>query len=64
MCPIFLQEPQYLEVDATVEQFTEERIKMRITVTDKDGAVEEPKVFSKIFSDIQAEIFVRQNVRK
>lgn len=59
-----MQKPQYFEVGATIEQFTEQRIKMRITVADKDGAVEASKVFSKIFSDIQAEIFVRRNVRK
>jgi hypothetical protein len=37
---------------------------MRITITDKDGPIEDPKVFAKIFSDIQAEIFLRQNIRK
>jgi hypothetical protein len=37
---------------------------MRVTVTDKDGVVEDPKVFSKIFDDIQAEVFRRQNINK
>jgi hypothetical protein len=60
----YVQKPQYFEVGATIEQFAEKRMKMRITITDKDGPVEDPKVFTKIFSDIQAEIFLRQNIRK
>lgn len=59
-----LQKPEYSEVGATIEEFTENRIKMRITITDKDGAVEDPKIFSKIFSDIQAEVFRRKNIRQ
>ena len=35
-----------------------------ITFTDKDGVVEDPKVFAKIFDDIQAEVFRRQNINK
>jgi hypothetical protein len=59
-----IQKPSCSEIGAAVEQFTETRIKMRVTVTDKDGVVEDPKVFSKIFDDIQAEVFRRQNINK
>lgn len=46
-----------------VEEFTETRIKMRITMKDKDAVVENETVFMKLFDDIQTEVFRRVNMR-
>lgn len=53
-----------LHITATVEEFTSNRTKMRIMITDKDCVVEDEKVFMAIFEEIQAEVFRRQNLNK
>ena len=53
----------YLQINATIEEFTESRIKMRITMKDKDCVVEDKTVFSKLFDDIQTEVFRRVNIK-
>lgn len=57
-------EKPFLDITAAIEEFTSERIKMRITMKDKDGIVEDAKVFAKLFEDIQAEVFRRANLNK
>jgi len=57
-------EKPVLDITATIEEFASERIKMRITIKDKDGVVEDEKVFAKLFEDIQAEVFRRINLNK
>lgn len=53
-----------LNVTASIEEFTSDRINMRVTIKDKDGVIEDPKVFAKLFEDIQAEVFRRINLSK
>lgn len=57
-------ERPYLQINASIEEFTESRIKMRITMKDKDGVIEDEQVFLKLFDDIQAEVFRRTNLSK
>ncbi len=62
------------EVTAHIEQWTEGKVKERITFVEKtvnkvwnmenNKVVEEPKLLQKIYDDIQKEIFVRQNLGK
>ncbi len=62
------------KVTATIEQFGEKRIKMRITFLEEKGVdawgsrhsniVEDPGFLQKIYDNIQKEIFVRQNLNK
>ena len=56
------QQP-FLQVSATVESFTKTRIKMRITMKDKEGIIEDSNVFAKLYDDIQTEIFRRTNLK-
>ena len=57
-------EKPFLHILASVEEFTADRIKMRITMKDVDGVIEDEKVFAKMFDDIQAEVFRRINLNK
>ena len=53
-----------LQITVSVEEFTKDRIKLRITMKDKDGVIEDAKVFAKLFDEIQAEVFRRNNLSK
>ena len=57
-------ERPFLKITASVEEFTKDRIKLRITIKDKGGVVEDAKVFAKLFDEIQAEVFRRNNLSK
>lgn len=57
-------EKPFLHITASVEEFTKDRIKLRITMKDKDGVIEDAKAFSKLFDEIQAEVFRRANLSK
>ena len=54
----------FLQINATVEEFTKDRIKLRVTIKDKDGVIEDSKVFAKLFDETQAEVFRRTNLSK
>lgn len=58
----FNQEP-FLQITATVESFTKTRIKMRITMSDREGIIEDAERFGKLFDDIQTEVFRRSNLK-
>ncbi len=53
-----------LRITASVEEFTPERTKMRITMKDNDGVIEDEKVYAGMFDNIQAEVFRRANLSK
>ena len=53
----------YLQINAMVEEFTETRIKMRITMKDEDCVLEDETVYMKLFDDIQTEVFRRVNIK-
>ena len=53
---VFNQDP-FLQITATVESFTKTRIKMRITMSDREGIIEDEEKFGKLFDDIQTEVF-------
>lgn len=57
-------EKPFFDITTTIEEFTPDRIKMRVTIKDKDGVVEDGKVFVKLFEEIQAEVFRRTNLSK
>ena len=57
-------EKPLLQITASIEVFTESRIKMRVTMKDKDGVIEDEEVFAKLFDEIQAEVFRRTNLSK
>lgn len=52
-----------LQITAMIEEFTETRIRMRITMKDKDCVVEDETVFMELFDDIQTEVFRRVNTK-
>ncbi|HCI44946.1 MAG TPA: hypothetical protein DE315_05390 [Candidatus Omnitrophica bacterium] len=58
----FNQDP-FLQITATVESFTKTRIKMRITMSDREGIIEDEEKFGKLFDDIQTEVFRRSNLK-
>ncbi|MFH1875848.1 MAG: hypothetical protein ABH865_03050 [Candidatus Omnitrophota bacterium] len=53
-----------LHVTASIEEFTSNRIKMRITMNDEEGVIEDKKLYAKIFDDIQTEAFRRVNLKR
>lgn len=57
-------EKPILQITSSVEEFTKERIKMRVTLKDQDGVIEDSKIYAKLFDDIQAEVFRRTNLSK
>jgi len=57
-------ENPFLQITTSVEEFTKDRIKLRITMKDKDGVIEDAKVFAKLFDEIRAEVFRRTNLSK
>lgn len=57
-------ENPFLQITAAIEEFTTVRIRMRITMKDKDGVVEDAKIFAKLFDDIQTEVFRRTNIKE
>lgn len=59
-----LRDKPCLDITASIEEFASDRIKMRITLKDQDGVIEDPKIFAKLFDDIQAEVFRRVNLSK
>jgi len=56
------QEP-FLQIAATVESFTKTRIKMRITMSDREGIIEDQEIFAKLYDDIHTEVFRRSNLK-
>ncbi|MDD5155070.1 MAG: hypothetical protein PHF11_01095 [Candidatus Omnitrophica bacterium] len=72
----FLQEYNYV-ITATLEQFGENRVKERITITknivvqgmygsrsESSVVVDDPKMLQEIYEQIQKEIFIRKNLSK
>ncbi len=57
------KEQSDLQITATIESFTEKRIKMRITARDSYGIIEDSKYFAKLYDDIQTEVFRRTNLK-
>lgn len=55
-------EKPYRILTASIEEFTVDRIKMRISMKDQDGVIEDEQVFAHLFDDIQTEIFRRTNL--
>lgn len=54
----------FLQVAVSVEGFTSDRTKIRVTMKDKHGIIEDEKLYLKMFDDIQAEVFRRVNLNK
>lgn len=76
MKPGFLQEYNFV-ITATLEQFGENRVKERITITkntvvqgmygsrsESSTIVDDPKMLQEIYEQIQKEIFIRKNLAK
>jgi hypothetical protein len=67
---------RWFEATATLEQFGDNTVKERLTILAKkkfssqygtqeeSKVVEDPELFSKIYDDIQKEMFIRQNINK
>jgi hypothetical protein len=67
---------RWFEATATLEQFGDNTVKERLTILAKkkfssqygtqeeSKVVEDPELFSKMYDDIQKEIFIRQNINK
>jgi hypothetical protein len=67
---------KWSEITVTLEQFGDNTVKARLTVlnkervssqygtSEKSKVVEDPALFSKIYDDIQKEMFIRQNINK
>jgi len=67
---------RWFEATATLEQFGDNTVKERLTILAKkkfssqygtqeeSKVVEDPELFSKIYDDIQKEVFIRQNINK
>jgi len=54
----------FFHITVSVEEFTSERTKIRITMKDRDGPIEDVKKFAELFDSIQAEVFRRTNLNK
>ncbi len=64
------------EITATIEQFGENTVKERISIVRKkkdssqygthenSKTIDDPKVFQKLYDDIQKEMFIRRNLNK
>ena len=64
------------EITATIEQFGENTVKERISIVSKKKSssqygthenskiIDDPKVFQKLYDDIQKEMFIRANLNK
>lgn len=57
-------ENPFFQATVSVEGFTADRTKIRITMKDKHGIIEDAKLYLKMFDDIQAEVFRRANLNK
>lgn len=57
-------ETPFFQATVSVEGFTSDRTKIRITMKDKRGIIEDAKSYLKMFDDIQAEVFRRANLNK
>jgi len=57
-------ENPFFQATVSVEGFTSDRTKIRITMKDKHGIIEDTKLYLKMFDDIQAEVFRRTNLNK
>lgn len=57
-------EKPFFQATVSVEGFTSDRTKIRITMKDKHGIIEDTKLYLKMFNDIQAEVFRRANLNK
>lgn len=57
-------EKPFLQVTVSVEGFTSNRTKIRVTIKDKRGIIEDEKLYLKMFDDIQAEVFRRVNLNR
>ena len=53
----------FLQVTTTIESFTRTRIRMRISMKDKNGIIEDPEIFDRLYDDIQTEVFRRSNLK-
>ncbi len=55
-------EKPFLQITASVEEFTKDRTKMRITMKDKDGVIEDAKVFAKLFDVISKPKYLEEPI--
>jgi hypothetical protein len=58
------KKPRDFKVTATVEEFTQDRAKIRITMSDQNGVLEDAQLFAQLFDNIKAEVFRRANLNK
>jgi len=72
----FMNTEHWTEVTATVEQFSKDIVKERITILEKEKQsqgwgggesshrVDKPEILQKLYADIKQEVFRRQNLAK
>jgi hypothetical protein len=72
----FWGDMRWTEISATLEQFSENIVKVRMSIINKEKKssrygtdekstiVETPEIFSKMYDEIQKEMFIRQNINK